>query len=158
MCGRRPPVAGGSSCQECRDYHKTYRAKLRRRGICKCGRQPVVGGRNCELCRANSRKHNRSYRHLCITAYGGYACACCGETASEFLQIDHINNDGADHRRQVGKGNATYKWLIKNGFPPGFQVLCANCNYAKAHYGYCPHQRDKEVNSAPRQRSDRPVP
>jgi hypothetical protein len=28
-------------------------------------------------------------------------CACCGETEERFLTIDHINNDGAEHRRKV---------------------------------------------------------
>ena len=141
MCGRRPPTKNGKACEECRAYHRNYRAMLREKGMCKCGRLPVPGGRNCELCRANTRKHNRRIRHQCIEAYGGWRCACCGETAPEFLQIDHINNDGAEHRREIGGGNATFWWLIKNGFPEGFQVLCANCNYAKAHYGICPHKK-----------------
>lgn len=33
-----------------------------------------------------------------------------------------------------------YKWLVANDFPPGFQVLCANCNMAKDRPGGCPHQ------------------
>ncbi len=137
MCGQRPPVTGGKSCQRCRDYHK--------KGMCKCGRSPVAGGRNCELCRSRTREHNRRIRDRVILGYGGYKCACCGETTPEFLQIDHINDDGAEHRRQVGTGNAMYCWLIRNNFPEGFQVLCANCNYAKEFYGGCPHQKDKEV-------------
>jgi len=32
-----------------------------------------------------------------------------------------------------------YKWLVANDFPPGFQVLCANCNMAKDRPGGCPH-------------------
>ena len=33
------------------------------------------------------------------------------------------------------------KWIIKNNFPKGFQILCHNCNSAKAVYGKCPHEK-----------------
>src|SRR5881396_3810055 len=35
-----------------------------------------------------------------IGAYGG-KCACCGETTFEFLTIDHVRNDGKQHRRAL---------------------------------------------------------
>ncbi len=148
LCGRRPPVTGGKSCEECRAYHRNYRTRLREKGMCKCGRLPMPNGRNCELCRAVTRRHNRNNRRKCIDAYGA-KCACCGERTYEFLQIDHINNDGAAHRREMGNGTSIYLWLIKRGFPLGFQILCANCNYAKAHYGTCPHKKgSKDANPA----------
>ncbi len=37
-------------------------------------------------------------------------------------------------------GSVLYSWLKKQGYPPGFQVLCHNCNLAKGYYGACPHQ------------------
>ena len=41
-------------------------------------------------------------------------------------------------------GYMTYKWLRKNGFPPGFQVLCMNCQHGKRMCrGICPHQQGK---------------
>lgn len=77
-------------------------------------------------------------RQEVFSAYGGYVCAHCGETDPDVLEIDHINNDGAEHRRElttiIGRGgSAMYTWLRRNGFPPGFQVLCANCNKRKYH-------------------------
>lgn len=86
----------------------------------------------------------RKLRAEVIAAYGG-KCACCDESTPEFLAIDHVNNDGAEHRRLIGASGstATYAWLRRNGFPQdGFQLLCHNCNNAKAFYGQCPHQRD----------------
>lgn len=75
-------------------------------------------------------------------------CACCGEKEVGFLTIDHINNDGAEHRRQIkngAKGHIDLKvWLNMNGFPKGFQVLCYNCNCAKAFVGVCPHAKIKD--------------
>jgi len=60
-------------------------------------------------------------------------CAKCGLTDIRALSIDHINNDGAHHRKTVlsGSGSGTYCWLIKNNFPPGFQVLCMSCQFIK---------------------------
>ena len=78
--------------------------------------------------------------------YGGNPpqCACCGERHIEFLTIDHINNDGAKHRKETGNGDRFYRWLVKNNFPDGLQVLCWNCNCGKRiNSGICPH---KEVN------------
>jgi hypothetical protein len=92
------------------------------------------------------RKRWQKLRHGVLVHYSGGqpACSCCGEKHDEFLSIDHINGDGADHRRMIGSG-ATYRWLTNNNFPPGFQVLCMNCNFAKGHAcGGCPHRKSVE--------------
>ena len=76
-------------------------------------------------------------------AYGGWKCSCCGETERAFLSIDHINNDGASNRRKHGHvtGEMMHRWLIRNNFQSGFQVLCMNCNWGKRMNGnVCPHQ------------------
>lgn len=76
-----------------------------------------------------------------LYAYGG-KCACCGEQTRQFLSIDHINGGGRTHRKQINAltAQAFYTWLRKNKYPPGFQVLCHNCNCAKGYYGVCPHE------------------
>lgn len=72
---------------------------------------------------------------------GKIQCACCGERHQEFLTIDHMNNEGAKHRRSDSEvRNSFYSWLKKQGFPKGYQVLCFNCNWAKGVFGICPHQ------------------
>lgn len=63
-------------------------------------------------------------------------CAACGFSDIRALDLDHINNDGADHRRDhLGRrtacGGSTYSWLKRNNYPSGFQVLCRNCNWIK---------------------------
>ena len=72
-----------------------------------------------------------------IKAYGG-GCACCGETAYEFLAVDHINGDGYIERRSL-TGQQIVKRLIRENFPQGYRILCHNCNCAIGFYGYCPH-------------------
>ena len=85
-------------------------------------------------------------------------CACCGEKGLPFLTLDHINGDGAAHRRELGmaqgdpaqverqnqkvtmSANGFCYWLKKNNWPEGIQVLCMNCNFAKRDNKYCPHE------------------
>ncbi len=75
---------------------------------------------------------------------GTMVCACCGESNIEFLSIDHINGGGNKHRKIIKKnGSSFYRWLIKENFPLGYQVLCLNCNIAKSRFGHCPHENMK---------------
>ena len=79
---------------------------------------------------------------LIVLEHYGACCACCGESNPYFLQIDHINGDGAQHRRllRTKPGHNFYRWLIQQDFPTGFRILCANCNTARGYYGFCPHE------------------
>ena len=69
----------------------------------------------------------------------GQACACCG--TAENLSIDHVNGDGTEHRMELfGSSNVStgmYLWLIRNGFPAGFQTLCRSCNASKKRGERC---------------------
>jgi len=87
-----------------------------------------------------SQRH-RELKHDTIIAYGG-RCACCGESEPAFLDIDHINNDGAEHRKEVGNTTRLMLWLKRDGWPKDrVQLLCCNCNQGKARNGgICPHQ------------------
>ncbi len=75
-----------------------------------------------------------------ILAYGG-RCACCGERQPEFLQLDHIHNDGAEDRKN-NPATKLFAKLKRLGWPKDrYQLLCANCNFGKfMNGGICPHQ------------------
>lgn len=89
----------------------------------------------------SQREYKLRIRKEVINAYGGF-CKCCGENELVFLDIDHINNDGAKHRKETGYiGLAFYLWLRRENFPKDFQILCKNCNWAKFVLGGCPHER-----------------
>lgn len=99
--------------------------------------------RTDETRRAASEKQRARYRALraeVIAAYGG-KCSCCDEAEPIFLELDHAKDNGADHRREIGRGShATYKWVKANGFPDDFRLLCANCNQGRQRNGgVCPH-------------------
>lgn len=98
------------------------------------------------------RKNNRqsdSRRRAAVFAYYGMSCSWCGDDYYPTLVIDHINNDGAKHRKVIGRsGSGTYRWLIANGFPEGFQTLCSGCNQAKqVNGGVLPEERKGWVQS-----------
>lgn len=88
--------------------------------------------------KAKRFRQKRRFEILNYYSNGKMECNCCKENTNEFLSIDHINNDGAEHRKTVD-GSRLYCWLRNNNYPAGFQVLCHNCNMAKGIYGKCPH-------------------
>jgi len=60
------------------------------------------------------------------------ACVKCGFSDIRALCLDHINGGGSEHRRKFKNGGNVWCWLARHGFPPGYQILCANCNTIKA--------------------------
>jgi hypothetical protein len=93
-----------------------------------------------EMRKANYRKNAAKFatrsaaQHLklkleVLAAYG--AVCKCGFADHRALNIDHINGGGTQERQKIGWGVYFYKWLKQNNFPPGYQVLCSNCNAIK---------------------------
>lgn len=145
------------TCSECKLEKSIAEYYIRSNGYahsrCKpCYQQYVnaykaANGEKVRQCyRASGAKRRKRIRDAVFEAYGGYICACCGETEWKFLTLDHIDNDGSEFRQKMlGKrtasGMATYFWLQQNGYPSGYQVLCMNCNYGKQmNKGICPHK------------------
>lgn len=98
-----------------------------------------------ERWKAKERDRQQALKHEAFQAYGGYRCSCCGEEEPMFLCLDHVNNDGNQHRREIGGAERLYQWLRVNDYPRGLlQVLCFNCNQGKRlNGGTCPHQGKK---------------
>lgn len=168
-CGKKSPVPEKVECSDCAertrkrqkeaywknkeegesksDFIKKKRCLLKEAGMCaRCGRNsPTEDRLTCDSCLERQRFLHQVVKDQVFAAYGGYKCNCCGETTKEFLMLDHVNNDGAAHRREIfgrstGAGRVLYTWIKKNKFPPTFQVLCANCNWGKRINGICPHK------------------
>ena len=70
----------------------------------------------------------------------------------EFLSMDHIaGRKQMNSELELVKAGYTSKfkihqllrWIKKNNFPEGFQILCHNCNFTKGHSkdNKCPHER-----------------
>lgn len=114
-------------------------------------RQPDGRQGKCRICRAEHarlryestsdtvcQRVQRGYAALrsAVFDHYGWVCRCCG--TSDDLAIDHVNGDTKAHLAQlIGEdargrhGGQVYRWLIKNGFPAGFQTLCRRCNGSK---------------------------
>ena len=124
------PADGFYACKECRDKRASYRRE------------------NAAAFKRRNRKYGERYKREAISHYGN-KCACCGEKHPAFLTLDHVNNDGAQHRKKIGRcGTNFYQWLITNGFPEEYelQVLCFNCNQGRrVNGGVCPHQQGRRA-------------
>lgn len=97
----------------------------------------------CAKARRPNRDSAQKLRIVVLAAYGVAGvpkCVCCGESAVEFLTLDHINGGGSAERKRVGGGRNLNRILRDSGFPTGYRTLCWNCNLSFAKYGYCPHQ------------------
>jgi hypothetical protein len=71
--------------------------------------------------------------------YGG-KCACCGEDDIRFLSLDHVNNDGSEHRKTL-RDNQILANAVANYQPDKYQILCYNCNCGRSsNGGVCPHK------------------
>lgn len=94
---------------------------------------------NKERIKEEHKQYRRRVKLAAFDAYGGCICAHpgCGVTNPDLLTIDHIDGDGARHRREIGIGTGTafYRWLRGQGYPSGYQVLCRNHNSSKGVAG-----------------------
>jgi hypothetical protein len=130
-----------------------------------CGvNKPELGKLACKKCgeKRNSvlRKSNLKVKMEAFEAYGGAVCSCpnCPERIRpriEFLTLNHVGGGGTKHRKSIGgkravgggvslAGIETYRWVRRKGYPPGFNVLCWNCQWGThINKGVCPHQENK---------------
>jgi hypothetical protein len=97
-----------------------------------------------DLARKLSTKAERDRTKLAaLTRYGkGGEPACCWEgcnvTDPDMLSIDHVNDDGAEHRKRMEDGRRRtcggsnfYRMLRQTGYPDGYQTLCHNHQWKK---------------------------
>jgi len=71
-----------------------------------------------------------------IIARGKRECACCGNKNFKWLQIDHIIPQRTKSRDDVAK--LTREIVLGKRSDSEFQLLCANCNFAKKDLKACP--------------------
>lgn len=118
-------------------YYQTHRADIDARN--RAWREA-----NRETYREQQREYRRNrdaaIRAEALVAYGG-CCAACGKVGQlsygkpDSLHLDHINGDGAAHRKALGNprlsGVKFYQLLKREGWPRYVQLLCELCHEAK---------------------------
>ena len=159
-CGERKPITDfpqetSKGCLKCRQTgrakeQKAQRAALRYANNAEARREHnrnfyASNPMRYTARQENHRKQKRIEIRNIVLDHFHKVCACCGESEPLFLTIDHIDGNGNLHRRLVGKADM-WRWLVNNKFPPGFQLLCFNCNAGKyRNGGTCPHQEIKRT-------------
>ena len=101
-----------------------HRPKLENRSLCAHHKEIVYD--------QNARK--KAKRKVEVLSHYGpeHELLCswkdCTVADIDMLSLDHINNDGAEDRRNSagGSGDALYRKVEREGFPKSFQTLCFN--------------------------------
>lgn len=142
---------GGRNCRACRSactkrlYHTN--PVYRQHCIAAATRRQQ---KTADVVREQGRARVKQARLSLMAVLGGAECRCCGETTYAFLSFDHINNDGhLDRKPQAGRNarrSTSGRWIKEQLADPNvrmkLQVLCHNCNMAKAFFGECPHKQE----------------
>jgi hypothetical protein len=121
-------------CVKC--YAKKYKADNRHRML-ELQREYYQRNKTAFLLKIKTARKSR--RTKMIADLGG-KCACCGETETIFLCLDHIKGGGRRDYQNKGGVHGVWRRAIKEGLPKDkYRVLCWNCNAALGLYGHCPH-------------------
>jgi hypothetical protein len=130
-CRKNKAKEGRTRCEDC--LSKRNSAEKRKR------QNPAYREKVAET----KKKHKNNLKRKVIELLGG-KCACCSESIYEFLTLDHIVGDGAQHRRELKHfafGTGLYSRLLKDlELLKRFQILCWNCNCSIGIHGFCPHK------------------
>lgn len=118
-----------------KEYSKKYREKHKEK---LSAQSKKWRNNNPARVNKNKRKERENLKMEVLGRYSGnkICCAICGFDDTRALQIDHIDNNGAEERREVlgnrlCAGTTFYRWVRRQNYPEGYQVLCANCNIIK---------------------------
>jgi hypothetical protein len=119
------------------EYKRCWRCKgiLPVEYFSKCSKENSGLSGECKGCqRKKNRDRDRKLKEEVLGHYSGFPIICkrCKIDDIRVLTLDHINSDGAEHRKEVDK-TKMYRWAKKNKFPAMFQVLCMNCQFIKKH-------------------------
>lgn len=145
---RSKPDGLQSSCKSCKkqedqNYQERHASKIKEvKHKYYLENKESITQRTLLYAKQNREKHNGWRRKAGLKLklqtfmqYGSVECAFCSFSDHRALSIDHVNDNGADHRRAIGLegkgGYVFYQWLKQNGYPEGFQTLCANCQFKK---------------------------
>jgi hypothetical protein len=119
---RRAKDGLSSYCKQCQNVIRRYK---------RANKLGFYAQKDRDATRKRMREKIVVRKQLILNHYG-QQCTRCGFNDIRALSVDHINGDGAKHRKEIPSCNL-YEWLIDNDYPKGFQILCMNCQWIKRH-------------------------
>ena len=84
---------------------------------------------NPEKYRKQSREAKARLKEKVFDMYGK-ECQSCGFDNILALTLDHINNNGAEERKELGE-RGVYNRSIGKYRPEEYRILCMNCQFIK---------------------------
>ena len=78
------------------------------------------------------RRYESKIKLEILTHYGPCGIVRCNWIGCfindiDMLSLDHVNNDGGEHRKALSGGvHAIYRDVRRKQYPPGYQTLCFN--------------------------------
>ena len=139
-CGKSAAEPGFMSCAACGAYMRSSQNRRKRRnmeaGICqRCSRPAVPGNTFCATHLQHISRHGYKQLWQALTILGG-KCVVCNQTDYMYLVLDHVENDGAEDRRNGFTSAKMVRGIIDGTYPTErIQILCANCHNAKHRNG-----------------------
>lgn len=147
-CGENPVEIDRTRCEKCikksRSANKRYRENNTEKVVSR-RKDWYSNGKFGHITRASQKQQRLLLRKKVIEKYGG-KCSCCEESTYEFLQIDHLNKDGKQHRLEIGRGMKLHRDMLKDNCEYDIRILCGNCHNAITAHGKCPHEVSKNIS------------
>ncbi len=132
-----------NQCPECYNRKRRSRYALRKENLRAAQEQERVERSRSGKTRAWRVRYNSALKQ---EAFAHYGMSCpCGESEPNRLALDHVDDNGHAHRLATRlSGVKLYSWLKTHGWPPGYQVLCHNCNILKRAARYASGVRTRK--------------
>jgi hypothetical protein len=112
-------------------YRKWYEANKEHARKMKRERMREYRAANQEHYRKVSNKSTKKLKDSVFTMYGN-KCAICGFTDRRALTLDHVLNNGAQERQELGE-RGVYRRAIEKYRPHEYRILCMNCQFIERH-------------------------
>jgi len=115
------------------NYPPTFQILCYNCNFLKIPRAKYVLNKRAEQTRKDARKAKKEV--LSHYSNNELKCVTCGHEDYRVLTIDHINGGGHKQIKELGYrgGKDFYAYLRREGFPPGYRVLCFNCNSSRIY-------------------------
>jgi len=109
------------------DYRRWYDANKERARAMKAANMRRYRAQSRERYAAQSRKAKRRLREMLLELFGR-KCVLCGFSDERALTLDHINNNGAEERAEIGERGVYYR-ALKPEFRSEYRMICMNCQF-----------------------------